>query len=176
MGNKSLIPIEYNGIDLNKQPEGSICPSWASIWWEFDFIADFIELKGPYDTITCFEVIEHMEVEDGHTLLTNIRALMDQRSTLYLSTPVFNGAAAVNHIHEYEIEELQNLIEEAGLKVKKRWGTFASKPEIVKAMSDEEVSIFERLGQYYSGEVMSIMFAPLYPDFSRNNLWEVTCE
>lgn len=174
MGNKSLIPTEYNGIDLNKQPEGSICPSWASIWWEFDFIADFVELRGPYDTITCFEVIEHMETEDGLTLLTNIKSLMDQRSTLYLSTPIFNGAAAVNHIHEYTAEELNDLIEEAGLKVKKRWGTFASKPEITKAMNPDELIIFENLAQYYGGEVMSVMFAPLYPDYSRNNLWEVT--
>jgi len=174
MGNKSLIPIEYNGVDLNKQPEDSICPAWGSIWWEFDFTADFVELKGPYDTITCFEVIEHMEVEDGLTLLSNIKSLMNQYSTLYLSTPVFNGLAAVNHVHEYEIEELQNVIEECGLTVKKRWGTFASKPEIIKEMDLMELSIFERLSQYYGGEVMSIIFAPLYPEASRNILWEVT--
>ena len=114
-----------------------------------------------------------MEPEDGETLLTNIKALMDQRSTLYLSTPVFNGAAAVNHIHEYTIEELKDLIESVGLTVRKRWGTFASKPEIIEALTDDELNIFERLNKYYSGEVMSIMFAPLYPDFSRNNLWEV---
>lgn len=176
MGNKSLIPLEYNGVDLNTQPEKSICPAWGSIFWEFDFTADFVELKGPYDTITCFEVLEHMEVEDGLTLLGNVKALMDQRSTLYLSTPVFNGAAAVNHIHEYEVQELHDLIEEAGLSVKKRWGTFASKPEIIEALTDDELQIFEKLSKYYSGEVMSIMFAPLYPDFSRNNLWEITCE
>ena len=175
MGNKSLIPAEYHGVDLNNQPEKAICPAWATIFWEFDFTADFVELKGPYDTITCFEVIEHMEVEDGETLLSNIKALMDVRSTLYLSTPVFNGAAAVNHVHEYTIEELQDLIEAVGLKVRKRWGTFASKPEIVRAMNPEELTIYQSLEKYYGGEVMSVMFAPLYPDYSRNNLWEVTC-
>jgi len=174
MGNKSLIPTEYNGVDLNHQPENSICPAWATIFWEFDFTSDFIELKGPYDTITCFEVIEHMETEDGLALLTNIRSFMNGGSILYLSTPVFNGAAAVNHIHEYESDELQNVIEDCGLKVKNRWGTFASKPDIVNAMTEQELDIFKRLGQYYGGEVMSVMFAPLYPEASRNILWEVT--
>jgi len=174
MGNKSLIPTEYNGIDLNKQPDNSICPAWATIFWEFDFTSDFIELKGPYDTVACFEVIEHMEPEDGLALLTNIKSFMNRNSTLYLSTPIFNGAAAVNHIHEYEVQELQDLIEEVGLSVRKRWGTFASKPEIVRIMSESELEIYQKLENYYGNEVMSIIFAPLYPDFSRNNLWEIT--
>jgi hypothetical protein len=93
---------------------------------------------------------------------------------MYLSTPVFDGYRAANHIHEYTIPELQSLIEESGFTVKRRIGTFASKPEIRPSLDEHERSVYERLEEWFGGDVLSTIFASLHPDQSRNNLW--VCE
>lgn len=169
----NTVPKLYVGCDLNKIAKKSNC-KWAKILDEFDFVgrqAELLEDYGTFDVITNFEVIEHMAVDDGRTLLTAMRNCLAPTGVLYLSTPVFNGSAAANHVHEYTIPELKQLIESCGLKVVERFGTFASKPEIKPTLTDAERQVFDRLERWFGGEVLSNIFAPLHPDHSRNNLW-----
>jgi hypothetical protein len=112
-----------------------------------------------------------MQPADGKVLLEGIRHWVKPDGYLYLSTPVFDGKAAVNHLHEYTIPELQRLVESTGWEVEKRWGTFANLPAIKKVARQDELDVMERIGLYYNPEVQSILLAPLYPDQSRNNLW-----
>jgi 2-polyprenyl-3-methyl-5-hydroxy-6-metoxy-1,4-benzoquinol methylase len=185
-GNMSVIPSRYVGVDLNEVPfTGS--PAWAKIIDQTSFVdrgtnrsfLDIIEGFDPnlstssmlFDVITNFEVIEHMMPEDGLSLLKGFVHWLKPQGRVYLSTPVFDGHAAVNHVHEYTIPELQALIESAGLEVEHRHGTFASANDIKKAASKEDYHIYKKLADYYGGDVMSTFLAPLYPDASRNNLW-----
>jgi 2-polyprenyl-3-methyl-5-hydroxy-6-metoxy-1,4-benzoquinol methylase len=178
------VPELYVGVDLNRISKKSGV-RWAKIYDEYDFIKNFdtqeggrhhlSETHGHFDTITCFEVIEHMSSDDGRTLLSGLRACLADRGRLYLSTPVFDGMAAANHIHEWKIGELQEAIEQAGFVVERRLGTFASKPDIRHAMRkagrEDHLKAYDELEQWFGGDVMSCFMAPLYPDASRNNLW-----
>jgi 2-polyprenyl-3-methyl-5-hydroxy-6-metoxy-1,4-benzoquinol methylase len=183
-GNMSVIPSRYVGVDLNEVPfTGS--PAWAKIVDRVSFVdayntQSFVDTVGSFDpdrptitfdVITNFEVIEHMMPEDGFKLLDGFTHWLAPEGRVYLSTPVFDGHAAVNHVHEYTIPELQALIESAGLEVEHRRGTFASANDIKKAASKEDYIIYKKLADYYGGDVMSTFLAPLYPDASRNNLW-----
>lgn len=163
-------PRKYVGVDWNKKPKSVPGQKWATFHWEYDFTTRYKEL-GQFDVVTCFEVIEHMRVPDGKKLLSGVRECMYPKSTFLLSTPVFNGKAAANHIHEWEIPELQEAIENAGFVVDKRFGTFSSAPEIKKVMTPQHREVIKALGEYYSDEVISVIMAPLYPDASRNNMW-----
>ena len=164
------VPRSYVGVDFNNPPQKPPTRTWATLHWNFDFTKNFKKL-GQFDLITNFEVIEHMSTEDGLKLLKGLKACLRPTGKLLLSTPVFNGKAAANHLHEYTIEELHQTIKRAGLRVVKRFGTFASQKDLKKAASPAELELVKRLGEYYSGEVLSCFLAPLYPDASRNNVW-----
>jgi 2-polyprenyl-3-methyl-5-hydroxy-6-metoxy-1,4-benzoquinol methylase len=177
-------PSRYVGVDLNPipRPPGF---KWVTIIDQFSFVDRYKELgeviafkdgtdpkrSEPFDVATNLEVIEHMMPKDGDSLLEGIRYHLKPNGYLYLSTPVFDGKAAVNHCHEYGIKELHQKVEKAGFEVEKRWGTFANLPAIKKAARQDELDVLERVGLYYNAEVQSILLAPLYPDACRNNLW-----
>lgn len=166
-------PRMYVGVDVNKISK-KIASSWCTIIDEFDFCERGRELqdRGPFDVITCFEVIEHMHPPSGRKLLRNARKLLAPEGRFLLSTPCYDRKRmAANHIHEWEIEELRDAILSSGLKVVDRFGTFASWNDVKKAATSQEIALAKDLMRYYSSEVISCFLAPKYPDASRNNVW-----
>jgi hypothetical protein len=163
-------PASYLGVDLNNLT--AHCPPWAETIGKYNFVDQYHGLTKSFRTLgVCIEVIEHMDVEDGRKLLEGFRHCLTSDATLLLSTPVFNGRAAKNHIHEYTVPELYQLLEETGWEVRERYGTFASYPELKKVVTDEHREVLEGLRAFYSDEVTACFLAPLYPDHSRNNVW-----
>ena len=116
-------------------------------------------------------MIEHCHKVDGERLLSALRECVKPTGKILLSTPVFNGKAAANHVYEWRILKLQASIEKAGLRVERRFGTFISQRDLKKVVGPEELAVYNKLKQYYSDEVMATFLAPLYPDHSRNNIW-----
>jgi SAM-dependent methyltransferase len=171
------VPELYVGVDLNNITRKSGV-RWSKIYDNFDFTSKWEGIRnahGEFDLAVCFEVLEHMAPEDGALLLTAIRGCLRDGGQLFLSTPVFDGMAAANHIHEYEIPELDGLLRAQGFEVVTRYGTFASKPEIRHAMKkagrEDHLKTYDELERWFGGDVISTFMAPLYPDASRNNLW-----
>src|SRR5262245_6159956 len=166
----------YVGVDLNKINK-RFNASWITIHDEFDFTErypELIETHGYFDTVTCFEVIEHMGIEDGDRLLKAIWAVLARGGELLLSTPAFSGSKAANHVHEYLIPELQEKLESHDFKITKRWGTFGQLPKLRKVMTPAELEVHDTMAQYYGNDVLSVMFALNHPDEASNNLW--VCE
>ena len=170
---RGVVPKSYLGVDLNSAPKSYPGYAWSSFKWDFNFIARHNEIKQTFNLITCFEVIEHMAAADGLALMVALRKKLAPGGTILLSTPVFSGKAAANHIHEYTVPELANVIKTAKLKVVKRFGTFAKIAEIRKVASAAELDIMNRIGLYYGNEVLATFLAPLYPDVSSNNVWNL---
>jgi site-specific DNA-cytosine methylase/2-polyprenyl-3-methyl-5-hydroxy-6-metoxy-1,4-benzoquinol methylase len=170
---RNMVPKRYVGVDFHKEPAKYPHWAWATFHWNTNFIQVHKKL-GQFDLVTNFEVIEHMSAEDGLKLLKAMKACLKPDGKLLLSTPVFNGKAAANHIHEYTIEELAAAIHKAGLRVVNRFGTFANSQAIKKVAKGPELDLVNKLKAYYSDEVLSCFLAPLYPDASRNNCWLLT--
>lgn len=174
-GNMNLVPQLYLGVDLNEIPF-KFKVKWGVVLDKFDFVGRWKELReaesiGHFNQAVAFEILEHMGSEDAQRLLEGIYELLSPGGTLYLSTPVFDGHRAVNHVKEWEIPELKGLIEAVGFKLEHRWGTFANVLEIKKVATPEESAVFDRLKEWFSNDVLSCIFAPYHPDHSRNNLW-----
>lgn len=184
----------YVGVDLNKLKPTAI--SWATLVGEVDMTSDDgyrtalqavnpgLDIDGNdddirgYSLIVCLEVIEHMGVEDGRKLLENMRDLLSDDGRIILSTPVYDGKGqARNHIHEYYIPELQELVEGVGLAVKRRMGTFTSEPVIKKWMKENRpdwYALYMESREFHSAGYLSGVIAPMVPDLSRNNVWVLT--
>lgn len=161
---------EYVGVDMNRSIKGH-GRTWCVTKPEFDITSRYGEL-GLFDWVTCFEVIEHMSAGDGLALLVAMReVLKPEVGRIILSTPVFNGKAAKAHIHEWEIPELAMAVNDCGLDVIERWGTFASYPDLKRSITPQDLAVLERVRKFYGDDVTACFLAPLYPDASRNNLW-----
>ena len=182
----SFHPELYVGVDLNTIPyiktrrEGTGAAEKFQLKERFNFVERWRELwheYGPtFDLTVSFEVIEHMTEEHGETYLKAINALMPVGGKLILSTPVFNGHAAQNHIREYTVEELEDKLARNGFAAVDRFGTFASFNDAVKGLRELDLEqqlqpVYDRCREFYGDEVMASFLAPLLPDHSRNNVW-----
>ena len=173
-------------VDWNKVPR-HFNPAWLLLKDDFDFNSRFAELitstspegevrfipSSQFDLIVCLEVIEHMPVEKGDELLRGIYACLKPGGCAILSTPVFDGKAAANHIHEYGIAELAQKFITNGFTITERYGTFASEKDIKKVATDAEKALIQELKMWHSGDVIANFLAPKYPDASRNNCWVI---
>jgi site-specific DNA-cytosine methylase/2-polyprenyl-3-methyl-5-hydroxy-6-metoxy-1,4-benzoquinol methylase len=167
---RSNVPKRYVAVDMNKAPKFVPHRNWGTFLWEFNFLERYREL-GKFDFIVNLEVIEHMRKTDGERLLTAMRDCLKPAGKIMLSTPVFDGKAAANHIHEWTVGELAGSIKRAGLTVEARYGTFANYNAIKRVATTEQMRTVNELSKYYSGEVIACFLAPLYPDHARNNVW-----
>ena len=171
---------KYVGVDLNKlKPSAS---QRLTFLGEFNFVERYKELlkdefKDGFDVVVHYEVIEHMKVEHGAKLLKAAFAALKPGGVMLMSTPCYDGVRhAANHIHEFEVEELQKYTEKAGFIVEKRYGVFMDIKHIGKVDTDRAskaaiAEVRKALGEYYDNDAISCLFAPLYPDHARNNLW-----
>lgn len=175
----------YTGVDLNKlKPSAS---QRLTFLGEFNFVERYKELlkQRPegWDVVVNYEVIEHMAVDHGASLLKSMFACTKPGGVLLLSTPVYDGKRhAANHIHEYTVPELQTAIEKAGYMVERRFGTFMDIKHIGKAETTISTVdpvkftaavklVRQGLEQYFDSDAISNIFGPLYPNNARNNLW-----
>ena len=175
-------PALMTMVDINKT-KTTKCP-WADVRSDFDFVSRWPELQTEgkqYNVAVNTEVIEHITTPLGMAMLNGINKLLVDGGDFYISTPVFNGRRAVNHIREYTVAELQEMLEKSGFEVVKRYGTFASWNDIKRAISTDEtlsedekrlmLARYNEAADFYGHDVMSCYAAPLYPDASRNNAW-----
>lgn len=128
------------------------------------------------ELITSFEVLEHVPFDYCVEVVKHLYNVSNDNTTFIVSTPVFDPqiGMAANHINEMTRETFYEVLTGAGWIVTENYGTFASKKDYYKNMTQEHRNVFDALHNYYNSHYISTIFAPLYPQFSRNNLW--VCE
>jgi 2-polyprenyl-3-methyl-5-hydroxy-6-metoxy-1,4-benzoquinol methylase len=134
---------------------------------------DQLEFEHPTIAV-CFEVLEHVHPEICQRLVRNIFNLLDSGGHAFFSTPVWNGSAAANHINEMKRRTVGALLEYCGFEIQDHYGTFASQSEIESVVRQAGWGpLWDRLGDYYDSNVFSNIFAPVFPQYSRNCIWHV---
>ncbi len=124
-----------------------------------------------FDTVACFEVIEHFEKKHIDFPLQEMKRVLKDGGMLLLSTPNYDGKhMASGHIYEYEEKELEEILVKR-FQIEEKFGTFASQKDIEPVLNDCERKLFNRLKKYYYRHIIAIVFASLYPSASRNILW-----
>jgi len=134
------------------------------------------DVTEPPSLITMFEALEHVEHNKGVEILCQIfHDFMDDDTIFFMSTPCYDGVnKAGNHVYEWGYKELYNELKAVGYTIANVWGTFASMKDYKYAMEPDELKLFNRLSEYYDVNLVSCIFAPLFPDKSRNCIWQLT--
>ena len=172
-----LSGVRYYGVDINKLelPEKFANRKVAAtLYGETDFCS--LTPAEEIDLVTSFEMLEHVPFEYAAATLKHMHTVTKPTGQIIISTPVFDPQVgmAKNHINEMTREQLMDLLSDAGWKVVKNFGTFASEKDYKPHMSEEDINVLNRLREYYDSHYLATIFAPLYPQHARNNLW--VCE
>ena len=174
--NKMGQTSSYTGIDINKLslPEKFKNRKLPVYLIESDLCSITLQdLPTQPNIVTCFEVLEHVPFEYSKTMLTHMYNLSTQDASLIMSTPVYyeKYGMAKNHINEMTREQVINQLTAAGWHIHHNVGTFSTRQDLRSNLSDRHKQLYDELSEYYCGHVMATIFAPLYPEYSRNNLW-----
>lgn len=174
-----LIPAKYIGIDYGPIPEETrqIFHS-GKFPVEFHERTDFVKWaqfnQTGADFITCFEVLEHVEPKHCLQMLDSIRNILKPTGMAFISTPCWDVVScAANHVNEMRYETLGRVIEDSGFIIQDVFGTFASIREYEPYLAPAHREAFEDLRAYYDVNFLSCVFAPFYPQYSRNCLWQI---
>jgi len=180
-----LLPYHYLGIDYGKITILETIPSLNTDKISGHFalypetnILDFEpnECYTP-EVIVMLEVLEHVEKDMGIEVLKHIKYFMDKDSVLFLSTPCYDGVnKAANHVYEWQYGELAATFTDLGYILVNVWGTFASLKDYIHCIPAEWLPVFNHLRTYYDVNVLSCIFAPIFPAQSRNCLWQLRKE
>ena len=177
-----MTPREYMGVDVNRiQPTDMHRKIMDKMGHDHFFLKDEWDFSKDYDfavndphVIVCFEMLEHSSPAKVIKILANIHKIADKDTTIFISTPCFNGKAAANHINEMTYEFLETLLITRGFNIVSRWGTFASQKDIEPQLKGDSLQqAYECLKDYYDSNLLSILFAPLFPKYSRNVIWKL---
>lgn len=169
-------PTAYVGIDIrstlieeNKKKTFNFPAEFIAC----NIITEFNKIpRKEYSIIAMLEVIEHFEREYLETVLQDVSSIMSAATILYISTPCFNGEKANNHVQEFTFQELRDILTNHFI-VDDVHGTFISQSDLKTRATEEHMRVFEELRAYYDSNLLSIIFAPLYPEVSRNCLWRL---
>lgn len=180
----------FLGVDIRKQTIEKNKVKFPKAEWvthnlvDEKFAENCLTASGPvgsdWDAICSFEVIEHVNKKNGQIFVDNLASLCSEKTTVYLSTPNFDPSvgAADNHtydgqIQEYEHNELKQLLE-TRFDIKEKYGTFASKKDYYKLLDADMQRLWDKFHSYWDSNLMANIFAPLFPEQSRNCLWVLT--
>ena len=177
-------PKSYTAVDVSKleMPAMFDKASWkpTKLYPSTD-VCDLSasELDNAPNIITCFEVLEHVEPEHSLRMLKKMYNLLDggdPNAVVFISTPNWDPhvGAAGNHVNEMRHTALGVAIEKIGFNIEARYGTFASQRDIKPFMTEEELDIMNRLKEYYDSNYIATLFAPLFPEQSRNCIWRLS--
>jgi len=197
-----LTLAQYVGVDYNPARKFDIAPFHTgkmpvNAYGSVDFAVDVEVIKGEFkvagdyfkspNVITCFEVLEHVEPEHARRMLLKMHQLLSQTKSegregvAFIATPWWGARVghAANHVSEIKRAALGGLIEDLGFKIEGNWGTFASQRDYRDNLFFEEFGdagreIWRRLSSYYDSQYLATILAPLYPEGSRNNVWQIS--
>lgn len=179
-------PLHYIGIDVDETPLPEMlekctfpCEKLVGDIADCELFSDLGFAKQP-NFITCFEMMEHVELEHAQRCLAAIHNCMSKDGLFMVSTPVYNlKDVAGNHVNELTYAAFGAMLEDAGFAIEANYGTFASQSDLKKHVEEnpgvdqfEFLPMFEALRCYYDSNVLSVIFAPLFPQASRNVLWD----
>lgn len=131
------------------------------------------------NVIVSFEMIEHIEPGHCRDVMSKIHGIMQMTQAhtgedpvAFISTPCWDPqvGAAANHVNEMTYQALGAMFEGLGFIIEDVAGTFASQKDYKQHLG-EFAPAYAALSKHYDSNYLATIFAPLFPEYSRNALW-----
>jgi cyclopropane fatty-acyl-phospholipid synthase-like methyltransferase len=168
---------KYLGLDIRKITIKKNSEKFPKAEFQTADLVGEVNVGTDWDIIASFEVVEHVQKINVPAFLDNIKKHCNKSTIVLLSTPCYDEkvGAAQNHIYaggpqELTFNELKKLLEER-FEIEAVYGTFASQKDYKPHMNEWQTKVFEELTKYYDQDLVSVIMAPLFPEYSRNCLW-----
>ena len=173
-----LTKTKYAGVDINKLelPKNFSKRSVeCKLYSETDFMSLSNEVFEGVNVFTSFEVLEHVPPEYAREVVERVFSLMNNDAHFFVSTPCYDEQVgpADNHINEMTRDAFGYLLESTGFEIVENFGTFASQKDYKKKLTPGELEVYNGLSKYYHHHYLATIMAPIYPQYSRNNIWLV---
>lgn len=175
-----MAPAWYGAVDVNPlvTPDQFKNASWKpdALFGKTDVCDIKVEdLEAKPNVIVCFEVVEHVEPEHVRRMLAKFAELLEDDGRVFLSTPCWdpNVGAAKNHVNEMSYHAFGAALEDAGFRIEGHWGTFASMKDYKDELTGAQREVWDQLREYYDTNYLATIMAPLFPQLSRNCLWQL---
>ena len=183
-------PASYTGLEYRKSTVEACQDEFKAIPWAKFIQTDIVTQDLPknesgYDLICSFEVMEHIGKQNVPIVLDKIKSVMSEKTIFLMSTPCYDEkvGAADNHtydsgdgfgVHPQELtyHEMKHLLTDR-FNIVNHWGTFASIRDYKHLMTPDMLSFYTQAHEYFDPNILSNLFAPFYPEHSRNVMWEV---
>ena len=102
-----------------------------------------------FDTVICFDVIEHIPQEDAHRLITEVHRVLRPGGLFVIVTPnrdslhnrVWGHELNPKHYHEYNLPELSETLAAHGYEVKRTAGIYLP-PLVLQPYLEHYASVF----------------------------------
>lgn len=167
-----------NQVIIANPPEGSKLTDNRVNWYDGDNEQAFHRLP---NTFVSFEMLEHIEPGHARAVMRKVHEMMvacredtGDDPIGFFSTPCWDPrvGAAANHVNEMTYEALGAMFEDLGFVIENVAGTFASQKDYkAQLIADGYLTAFTALSKHYDSNYLATIFAPLYPEHSRNALW-----
>lgn len=179
-------PNKFLGLDIRKFVIEKNRDKFPKAEWQVEDLVNIQSGKygNDWDIITSFEVAEHVGKSNVDKFLWNIENLCNKNTIILISTPCYNEKVGAAKNHTYDCGDGKGIISqeltylemkdslEKHFIIEEHFGTFASQSDYKDHLSDNQLNVFNKLHGYYDSNLISIIFAPLFPQYSRNVLWK----
>ncbi len=174
---------QYLGLEYRKQQVEKNIEKYKNLDWvnfkQCDLTKDDFNYENSWDIICSFEVLEHIGKENVNNFLKNIYRHCNKDTIILLSTPCYDEkvGAAENHIingviGELTYNEMKNYLINNNFNIINNWGTFASIKDYESKLNDWQQKFYDFAKEYFDVNILSNLMAPMFPEQSRNVLWE----
>lgn len=178
-------PARYLGLDIRPQTVKANKLKYPKAEFQVQDLTAQYDTGKDWDLICSFEVAEHVGKQHLDAFLGNIANQMAEKTMALLSTPCYDEqvGAADNHTYdsgdgrgkapqEFTYAEFKAALEKHFV-IEQHWGTFASQKAYESLLTPAQRELYDKLHEYYDQNLVSVIFAPLFPDRARNVLWRL---
>lgn len=168
---------EYVGLDIDDKSVArtkATLPKWLDkcrvVCGDFTTGALSRFKDDEFDVVVCMEVIEHVQPKFIEPLLKEIRRIAPMA---LISTPNFTGGTGVlpdDHIKEWDVDELSELMVKCGLAVHELNGQFCNIAKVKKAKVIDQ-SVIDLVEKTCPADLASLVLARFAGKYAQNILY-----
>jgi 2-polyprenyl-3-methyl-5-hydroxy-6-metoxy-1,4-benzoquinol methylase len=131
-----------------------------------------VKFDNKYDVIICMEILEHLGKESAKQMLKVLYNNLNDNGIIVISSPnpkKENGQNFIwpeNHIYEFTLDEMKNLLYENNLCILNIFGWCGKANNMKKKFNDIQDFLYNKFNKAFGSGMSTSLIATLYPELA----------